>query len=162
VRRLRYTVLLTSVVVLVFLGLELPIGQYVANDSAIAQTTAELTRLKAGNAELAAAISRLHEPAQIAQIAHERYGLIFRGQVAYVVEPETTSTRSSSAPAGSLADNPLPAGDIVPSDAPISAGLIGAPVVPSPAGAPQERPRPQRGGFFSSLLHHLEFWRAAA
>lgn len=163
-RRLRYTLLLTTVVVLVFLGLELPIGQYVANDAAIGQTTTELTRLQAGNTELRVAISRLHQPSEIAEIAHERYGLIFRGQVAYVVLPKTTATRSSPATASGLADNPLPASDIVPSDAPISAALIGAPVVPlpGPPGAARERSRPQGEGFFSSMLHHLEFWRAAS
>jgi cell division protein FtsB len=174
VRRLRLVFVVTLVTCLVFLGFELPASELLAERSATGATAAELRSLDASATRLRASISELHQSSTIAALAQSELGLVAKGQRVDLVLPSGTAARSAETSSSALQNRALPPSVFVPSDAAITAAL-GAPSAANRAALPGERSsNAARGhedrsgragspspGFFTEVLHHLEFWRTA-
>lgn len=145
IRRAQLVLVGAVVLAAVIVGTQLPLGQLLSQRDAIAQQSAQLQRLKAADAALSTQVAALGNPSTVATIAHEQYGLVYKGQIAYVILPEP-GAHDGTSPLDTVA---VPAGDVVPSDAAVSA-------VPADAAATPHGP-----GFLQQVLDKLEFWRWA-
>jgi cell division protein FtsB len=62
-----------------------PIGRYLDQRSAIADIERRSVDLESQNAELRAEISRLHDPAELEELARSCLGMVGPGEVAFVM-----------------------------------------------------------------------------
>jgi hypothetical protein len=148
IRRAQLVLCGAVVLAAVIVGTQLPLGQILGQRAAIARETAELGQLQSQDAALSAQVRALGQPSTVAVIAHQQYGLVYRGQISYVILPEATGGGSTAGPLSSVT---IPTADLVPSDAMIADG--GSPPAPAdPEG---------RTGFLGQVLERLEFWRWA-
>ena len=138
-----FAALLIAVVILVA---NFPLGALVQGRTAVRADTAQLLALQAENKALSSQVRALHDPATLGRIAHEEYGLVTPGQRSVVVLPGAAG--SSSSTPDPLANNPVPASDLLPSDAILDPGVQAA---RSPAHEP---------GFWRRVLDTLEFWHS--
>lgn len=149
IRRAQLVLCGAIVLAAVIVGTQLPLGQIFGQRASIARETAELQQLQAQDAALSAQVHSLGQPSTVAVIAHQQYGLVYPGQISYVILPEATSAgRSQSGPLSSVT---IPKSDLVPSDA-----LIAAAAQPAPPASPDGHT-----GFLGQVLQRLEFWRWA-
>ncbi|MFZ2057176.1 MAG: septum formation initiator family protein [Acidimicrobiales bacterium] len=146
IRRARLFFLLALLLAMVILVGNFPLGALVRERSTVRTESAQLAALQATNRTLSSQVRALHDPATVAQIAHEQYGLVAPGQRSVVVLPGAAG--SSSSTPDPLANNPVPASDLLPSDAILDPGVQAA---PSPAHGP---------GFWRRVLDTLEFWHS--
>jgi hypothetical protein len=109
----------------------------------------QIATLQATNSQLSSEVHALSNPATIGRVAQAQYGLVTPGQQSIVVLPGAKGTPGASAAGGSdpLGVGPVPASDLLPSDAILS------PSVPAPSA---HRAAP---GLWHQVLSHLEFWR---
>ena len=138
-----FVALLIAVVILVG---NFPLGALVRERSTVRTESAQLAALQAANRTLWSQVRALHDPATVAQIAHEQYSLVAPGQRSVVVLPGAAG--SSSSTPDPLANNPVPASDLLPSDAILDPGVQAAP-------SPEHEP-----GFWRRVLDTLEFWHS--
>ncbi|MFZ0171048.1 MAG: septum formation initiator family protein [Acidimicrobiales bacterium] len=146
IARARLLLVVAFVAGIVIVATEFPLGQLIRGRAAMAQASAQLTRLQAQNRALAAQVASLHEDATIARIAHEEYGLISKGERSIVVLP--APSRRAGTGTGPLNSTTVPRSDLVPTDA-----------IVSPTGAGGSKPVKQ-AGYWARLLQRLEFWKA--
>ena len=132
-----FVALLIAVVILVG---NFPLGALVRERSTVRTESAQLAALQATNRTLWSQVRALHDPATVAQIAHEQYSLVAPG-------PRSAAGSSSSTP-DPRANNPVPASDLLPSDAILDPGVQAAP-------SPEHEP-----GFWRRVLDTLEFWHS--
>ena len=66
-----------------------PIGRYLDQRSAIADIERRAAELEAENADLRAEISRLHDPAELEELARSCLGMVGPGEVAFVIPGRT-------------------------------------------------------------------------
>jgi|GEM_PF-1496525 hypothetical protein len=110
----RLALICTGIVVISLLVVEFPVSELFHQRAELSSTTHELSVIEEQNAALSSMISSLKDNAAVAAIAHSDYGLIFPGQISYVVLP---SGKDVPGEANTLAQEPIPASDVVPSDA---------------------------------------------
>jgi cell division protein FtsL len=147
VRRARVALLGALLLSAAIVATQFPLNQLLGERSALQQQSRQLTELKAENRSLAADISALHQPGEIARLAQEKYGLVTVGDQSLVVLPSVAGQAGSSpSPLGSTT---VPQSDLVPSDA-----LI-APGGPSTGGSGANGE-----SFWTKLVQRLEFWKA--
>jgi hypothetical protein len=146
IRRARLFFLVALLIAVVILVGNFPLGALVRERSTVRTESAQLAALQATNRTLWSQVRALHDPATVAQIAHEQYGLVAPGQRSVVVLPGAAG--SSSSTPDPLANNPVPASDLLPSDAILDPGVQAA---RSPAHEP---------GFWRRVLDTLEFWHS--
>jgi hypothetical protein len=151
IRRAQLVLCGAVVLAAVIVGTQLPLGQILGQRAAIARQSAELHQLQSRDAALWAQVHALGQPSTVAVIAHQQYGLVYPGQISYVILPEPTAAGSSSTQSGPLSTVTIPADDLVPSDAMVAAATA-PPAAPDPDG---------RKGFLGQVLDRLEFWRWA-
>jgi cell division protein FtsB len=130
---------------------QLPVGELLGQRAQLRTLGAQLTVLAQRNAALRAENDALRQPATVAAIAHQYYGLIRPGQRAYVILPDAGDGNPSSLGTPSLSRS-----QIVSSSAAAITG-VGSPAV-SGASAAGGAPG---GSLLSRTLDHLEFWRWA-
>ena len=147
IQRARLFFLVALLLAVVILVGNFPLGALVRERSTVRTESAQLAALQATNRTLSSQVRALHDPATVAQIAHEQYGLVAPGQRSVVVLPGAAGSSSSSIP-DPLANNPVPASDLLPSDAILDPGVQAA---RSPAHEP---------GFWRRVLDTLEFWHS--
>jgi hypothetical protein len=104
----------------------------------------QLSQLQAENRVLAGQVKAMSQPSTVARIAHEEYGLVYKGQQSVVVLPSSTDGSNRGGP---LSSTQVPKSDLFPSDA------IVAPGAPPKGGVEQK-------GFWARLLQRIEFWKA--
>ena len=138
-----FAALLIAAVILVA---NFPVGALLKERSTVRTDSAQLASLQAENRELSTEVKALQEPAVVGRIAHLEYGLTEPGERSVVVLPGSAKA-STSAP-NPLADNPIPASDLLPSDA------ILDPSVAAPT------PTVHEPSFWRRVLDTLEFWHA--
>ena len=138
-----FAALLIAAVILVA---NFPVGALLKERSTVRTDSAQLASLQAENRELSTEVKALQEPAVVGRIAHLEYGLTEPGERSVVVLPGSAKA-STSAP-NPLADNPIPASDLLPSDAILDPVVQGA--------APQAK----EPGFWHRVLANLEFWHS--
>lgn len=127
-------------VALALLVFEVPVSELVHQGGELAAVDARLTATNAANARLSADVAALHKDSTVAAIAHEEYGLVERGQLAYVVLPAKGSG------ADLLGATKLPADDLVPAAlSPYAPLTVSSPKSPS---------------LWRRVLDRLEFWRS--
>ncbi len=148
--RAKLSLVAATLIAAVLLATQLPLGELLHQRSQLAAATTELSVVAAHNRQLVADVAALQQRATIAEIAHQEYGLVWRGQRAFVVLPETSAATSSS---GSLGFTKLAPADLVAGDGAALAGSGIAPSPPTPA-APQP-------GLWTKVLARVEFWRWA-
>jgi len=146
IARARLLVLVALILGAVIIATEFPLGQLLRGRAAVAQASAQLSRLQAQNRALAADVASLHEDATIARIAHANYGLVAEGERSIVVLPSPSAGAGEGT--GPLDSTTVPRSDLVPTDAIVSS-------TPSRGGEPVKRE-----GYWSRLLQRLEFWKA--
>jgi type II secretory pathway pseudopilin PulG len=149
IRRAQLVFCAAVVLAAVIVGTQLPLGQILGQRAAIARATAELRQLQAQNAALSSQVHALGQPANVAVIAHQQYGLVNPGQQSYVILPEPVEPGHTQS--GPLSTVTIPASDLVPSDAVVSS--TGQPSAPASRGGGT--------GFLGRVLDRLEFWRWA-
>jgi len=123
-----------------------PLASLLHERSTVRAEGAQLAALRAENETLMSQVLALHDPATVGRIAHSEYGLIAPGQRSVVVLPG--SAGSSSPTRNPLANNPVPASDLLPSDAILDPSVPAAPV------------RTHGPGFWHRVLGSLEFWHS--
>ena len=120
----------------------LPLGSLMRDRATIAAESGQLATLRTGNRLLSAEVRALNDPATVARIAHEEYGLVKPGQTSVVVLPPAGRSAGTRNP---LVNGPIPAADLLPSDA------VLVPSVPPPT---------KGAGFWRRVLDRLEFWHS--
>lgn len=146
IRRARLGLLAAVVVAVALVGVQFPLTQLWHEHSAEAAASHELQELRQADSALSKQVAALEQPATVARIAHQDYGLVARGETYVVVLPGPADTYGG---AGPLADTKLPASALVPSDATVAA--------PASDGS---GPSTRGESFWSRLLQRLEFWKA--
>jgi cell division protein FtsB len=148
IRRARLFFFAALVVAGVILVANFPIRVLSQDRSTVRAESARLATLQATTRTLSSQVRALHDLATVAQIAHEEYGLVFPGEHSVVVLPSPVGTSASSSIPDPLADNPIPASDLLPSDAILGPGTTAVQVS---AHAP---------GFWHRVVSSLEFWHS--
>jgi len=148
IRRARLFFFVALLVAGVILFANLPIRSLTQERSTLQAETARLATLQETTRMLSAQVRSLHDPATVAQIAHQEYGLVFPGERSIVVLPSPVGTSASSSIPDPLADNPIPASDLLPSDAILAPSATAG---ETSAGSP---------GFWHRVLSTLEFWHS--
>lgn len=138
-RRARAALVTSLVVGGVVVATQLPIGELVHQRSDLATVDAELGAAHAAVSRLRHDVASLGQPQTIANIAHQDYGLVNKGQTTYVVLPSSGAASQLSTPA-------IPTGDLMPSSLSPYAAVKAA--IARPAGSLWHR-----------VLKRLEFWR---
>ncbi|MCU1489215.1 MAG: hypothetical protein JWM85_620 [Acidimicrobiaceae bacterium] len=146
VGRARAALVGAAVLSVAVLVLELPLGELLRQRQDLASAGSQLAAVQAADKHLAADVASLKRPATVAAIAHQDYGLVQKGQRAYVVLP---TAGSPSALAGS---GTIPTADLVPS----SVSPYGS--ADSSGSSAPARPT---AGLWRRVLDRLEFWRSA-
>lgn len=143
-----------------------PAGSLLSQRSNLHDTEAELNALHAQDSALAQENKNLSDGGEIGRIAREQYQLVSPGQQAYEVLPASGATASGTPYAGDPgSDEP-----VTPSATPElpPGGVTTTTTTPgtTPATAPQHARSTHAsanstssGGFFSRVVHSLEFWR---
>ena len=156
IRRARLFLLVAGVVAGLVLVTNFPLSALLHERSAVAAENAQLTALRAAGQALSAEVHALSDSAGVARLAHQDYGLVSPGQRSIVVLPGPAGTRaggvaphSAVSPVGSLADGPIPASDLLPSDS-----MLG------PASVRIGGLRVKGPGFWSQVINRLEFWHS--
>jgi cell division protein FtsB len=147
VGRARIVLLLAVVAGIALLTTEFPFAQLVSERSSVAQASLQLSQLQAENRVLAGQVKALSQPSTVARIAHEEYGLVYKGQQSVVVLPSSTDGSHGGGP---LSSTYVPKSDLFPSDA------IVAPGAPPKGGGVKQK------DFWARLLQRIEFWKAAS
>jgi cell division protein FtsL len=88
----RAAALLVAVAILAAMAI-VPIGRFLDQRSAIADIERRAAELEAENADLRAEISRLHDPAELEELARSCLGMVGPGEVAFVM-PSLTADLS--------------------------------------------------------------------
>jgi cell division protein FtsB len=148
-RRARLVLICTGLVVIALLVLEFPVSELFHQRAELASTSHEIAVINAQNAELSTTIASLRDNATVSAIAHSDYGLIFPGQISYVVLPSANDVPGE---ADTLAQAPIPKDDVIAGDA---NALLGASSSPS-AGSTKAS-----GNLWSRVEQRLFFWRWA-
>ncbi len=125
---------------------QLPLGELLSQRRQLAITGQQLAEISARNAALRAENAALRQPATIEAIAHQEYGLVRPGQLAFVILPP-----SSSSSASAISQAPLPRSDLVAGSAAALTGL----------GATSSGTGSTGPGVLGRTLQQLEFWRWA-
>jgi cell division protein FtsB len=146
--RARIVLLAALIAGLVITATEFPLGQLMRGRAEASQASQQLKGLAAENRALAAQVTSLHQSGTVARIAHEEYGLVSKGQRSIVVLPSRSTAHNGSG-SGPLSSTGVPKSDLVPSDA----------IVSPTSGGTQKVHR--GAGFWTRVLHRLEFWRAS-
>jgi Flp pilus assembly protein TadG len=141
----------------VFLFAWFPAGSLLNQRSSLTATAQQLATLHAQDAALAQEQKNLSDNSEIGRIAREQYQLVSPGQQAYEVLPPTGSAAADTPYAG----DPGTASPVAPSATselpPGSVTTTTAPAGPH-AKRPSAAPAASNPGFFSRMLHSLEFW----
>jgi cell division protein FtsB len=121
---------------------EFPLSMLLHQRSELALVASQVSTLQQRNSGLQGDVAALSQDSTIAEIAHEEYGLVSPGQLAYAILPG----------AGSASANSLAVEEIPPRDLVATANAL----TPSP------RPVAVKGpGLWGRFISHLEFWRSA-
>jgi len=146
IRRARLFLFVALLIAAAIVVANFPLGALLTDRSTVRAETAQLAALRAANRAMSSEVRALQDAATVGRIAHEEYGLISRGQRSLVVLP--TSTASGASAGSPLANSPVPASDLLPSDAILDPSV---PVYQPPARGP---------GFWQRVVDRLEFWRS--
>lgn len=138
-RRARAALVTSLVVGGLVVATQLPIGELIHQRSDLATVDAELGAANAAASRLRHDVASLGQPQTIANIAHQDYGLVNKGQTTYVVLP-------SSGGAAQLSNPEIPKGDLMPSSL--------SPYAPVKAAVARSA-----GSLWHRVLKRLEFWR---
>jgi cell division protein FtsB len=130
---------------------QLPLGELLAQRGQIAVASRQLAVVDQRNAQLSAENRALAQPATVAAIAHQDYGLVHPGQLAYVILPAANDRGE-----GVLGRVSISRSQMVSSDA---AALTG--IAPAAAATPSAGAGAGPASLLSRTLDHLEFWRWA-
>ena len=87
----RAAALLVAVAILAVMAI-VPIGRYLDQRSAIAVIERRAADLEAENADLRAEISRLHDPAELEELARACLGMVRPGEVAFIMPGRTAAS----------------------------------------------------------------------
>ena len=134
-RRARWPLAAVAALIVALFLLGFPLRTYVEQRGALSAARETAARLADQNAALRSEAARLQSPAEIGQLARERYGLVHPGQEEYAILPAPVST-------GSRAGHPAAHKPAVTVTAP-----------------PQAVPPASSGGLWSRFVRQLEFWR---
>jgi cell division protein FtsB len=138
-----FVALLIAVVILVA---NFPVSALLQERSTVRTDSAQLAALQTENRALSSQLRALHDPATVGQIAHEEFGLVTPGERAVVVLP--ASAERSSQTSDPLAESPIPASDLLPSDALLDPSV------------PAARSASHGPGFWHRVADTLEFWHS--
>ncbi len=138
-RRARAALVASLVVGGLVVATQLPITELVHQRGDLATVDAELAAASSAVGRLRHDIASLRQPQAIANIAHQDYGLVRKGQTTYVVLP-------SSGAASQLSKPQIPRSDLMPTSLSPYAAVKAA--ISRPAGSLWHR-----------VLKRLEFWR---
>ena len=83
----RAAALFVAVAILIVMAI-VPIGRFLDQRSAIADIERRAAELESENADLRVEISRLHDPAELEELARACLGMVKPGEVAFVVVPK--------------------------------------------------------------------------
>jgi cell division protein FtsB len=133
-----------------------PAGSLLTQRSSLTATQNQLSALHAQDAALAQEQKNLSDSSEIGRIAREQYQLVSPGQQAYEVLPPSGSASSGTPYAG----DPGSSGPVAPSATPeLPPGGVTTTTTTAPGThATHSTAAPTSGGFFSRVLHSLEFW----
>jgi cell division protein FtsB len=135
-----------------------PAGSLLSQRSSLTAAAQQLATLHAQDAALAQEQKNLSDNSEIGRIAREQYQLVSPGQQAYEVLPPTGSADAGTPYAG----DPGTANPVAPSaTSELPPGAVTTTTTPA-AGTRAKHaasPGPSNPGFFSRVLHSLEFWR---
>jgi cell division protein FtsB len=147
IQRARLIFLAAVILAVVIVVGEIPLGALVHEKATIAASSRKLQILQNENNSLSQAVSSLEDPSTIERIAHAQYGLIERGQRAYVILPGPGDDTTGPSPLSSTLLSPE---QIVPNDA------AGATAAAGSGHAANHNP-----SLWSQIEQRLEFWRWA-
>jgi cell division protein FtsB len=134
-----------------------PAGSLLSQRSSLTAAKQQLATLHGQDAALAQEQKNLSDNTEIGRIAREQYQLVSPGQQAYEVLPPTGSATSGTPYAG----DPGTASPVAPSAASeLPPGAVTTTTTPSAAAHAKHAaaPAPAAPGFFSRVVHSLEFW----
>jgi hypothetical protein len=138
------------VVVALFL-LGFPLRTYVEQRAALSGARQTAARLADQNAALRSEAARLQTPAEIGQLARERYGLVHPGQEEYAIlpAPVTAGSRAghTAAPGSSVTFGATQSGGASPGGSSAGGSSAGGSAAPASS-----------GGLWSRFVRQLEFW----
>ncbi len=142
---------------------QLPLSELLAQRAALRTVGGQLAVLDQRNAALRAGNASLSQPGTVAAIAHEEYGLVRPGQIAYVILP---ASGHGDPDAASLGTPVLSHSQMVSSSPQALTGIApaGASGTGSEAGAGGRAAAPGAGAggsLLSRMLDRLAFWRWA-
>lgn len=170
-RRARIALVGACLFAAVVLATSLPLRTWMDQRAAVATTAATVRRLAREDHELAAQAAMLAKPSTIRALAHSQFGYVEPGQKAYVVVPSASSGSTSppsSADSGvgpSRLSEPVavpgsPSSAEVLGNGPLSAGgSTSSSGRSARVGSSAARSDRQAGpGFWSRVVHSLEFW----
>ena len=139
--RARLLLIGALVLAVAIVTLEFPLSELMHQRSALSAASAELSSVRARNAQVTAEIASLHKSSTIAAIAHEEYGLVEPGQRSYVILPAATK----ASPSG-----------IAPASVPIE-DLVAPPV--NLLESTKQAGTPHGPSLVSRFVSRLEFWK---
>lgn len=163
-RRLRLPVVLPLAFAAFVLVTSMPVSALLTQRHQLADTTAALARVRSADQALTAESRALSNPATVAGLARNDYGLVPPGQKAYVILPPAGSSSAEVLGSGHI---PLGTAPVVPGS-PQSRALLGLGSSPAPSGAGSEK-HPSGSAsshaseaptsFWGRVARTLEFWR---
>ena len=149
IQRARLFFFAALAIAVVILVANFPLGTLLRERSTLGVDTAQLATLRATDRILAAQVRALHDPATVARIAHEEYGLVAPGLRSFVVL--SAPGRSGTSSTDPLSNKAIPRSDLLPSDAILDPGAQAVTDERAPGDGP---------GFWRRVLDNLEFWRS--
>ncbi|MHB8682068.1 MAG: septum formation initiator family protein [Acidimicrobiales bacterium] len=139
----------------------MPVSALLTQHHQLSETAAALARVQAANQALSVQARHLGDPSTVSGLARTDYGMVPPGDKAYVILPPAGSSAAAIAGSGHV---PLDGPPVVPGS-PQSQALLGGgvPASSSSAGSRSAAASPHAGaksggGFWSRVLHTLEFW----
>ncbi len=139
----------------VVLATNFPLASILHDRNTVAAESHQLAALRAADDALTAQVIALKTPATVGQIAHQDYGLVKRSQHSVVVLPGPARSGGGGV-AGPLANSPVPASDLLPSDSILASS--------PPASASSSADHGDHGrsgtGFWGQVVNRLEFWKS--
>ncbi len=155
-RRSRLLFVGALVVAAVVLAAWFPFSSLLHQRSDLASTQNQLAALHKQDTALSQEQKNLSDPGEIGRIAREQYQLVNPGQQAYEVLPPTGAAAAGTPYAG----DPGSAGPTTPSATPeLPPGGVTTTTRPAAHGGHSSSGQPSGSGFFTRMLHTLEFWR---
>lgn len=159
-RRARALLIVSALFAVVVVSTGVPVAALLAQRHQLASTSAQLSELRAENRSLTDQARELNDPAAVSALARGDYGMVPPGDKAYDILPAPGSPASAGEGSGHV---PLDGPPVVPGSSQ-SQELLGVDpgTVTDASGQGSSGTRPAgaaaRGGFWSRVIHNLEFW----